>query len=353
MALQYGIGDEAADDAIVALINLVGGSPHSDLIKEVIVTALKAVEDGMSRGDVKVMNTAMKEMRYAFKIFSRYRHIRKAAVFGSARIPEDAPAYRQAYEFAQAMTHHGWMVITGAGDGIMKAGHAGAGREKSFGVNIRLPFEQTSNNIIRNDPKLINFKYFFTRKLMFVKESDAVVLCPGGFGTMDEGFECLVLVQTGKSNPVPIVMLDEAGGGYWKAWDEYVRRQLLERGLISRDDVHLYRIVDNAEAACAEITRFYRRYHSSRYVQDKLVIRMTHPLDGAGLDALNVEFPDLLASGTIEQSAALPEEAEDQALLPLPRLVLRFQRRNFGRLRLLIDRMNDWPLPVPPTSHTP
>ncbi len=346
MPLDY--GDETIDDAIVALIQLAGGTPDSDLVKEVVITALKAIEDRMSRGDLKLVNSALKEMRYAFKVFSQYRRVRKAAMFGSARIGEEAPEYRAAFEFARQMTMHGWMVITGAGGGIMQAGHAGAGRERSFGVNIRLPFEQSANAIIRDDPKLINFKYFFTRKLIFVKEADAVVLFPGGFGTMDEGFECLTLVQTGKSNPVPIVLLDAPGGDYWRAWDEYVRRQLRDRGLISRDDLALYRIVADPVAACEEVLRFYRRYHSSRFVREKLVIRMIHPLDAESLDLLNREFGDLVASGAIEQATALPEEAEEQHLLPLPRLTFQFVRRNYGRLRMLIDRLNE--LPIPPSA---
>lgn len=343
MTLNYGTGDETVDDAIESLIQLAGGSPQADLVKEILVTVLRAVDDRMDRAEFKLFNTALKELRYSFRIFAEYKRIRKVAMFGSARVAESTPEYRQAFEFGHLITRHGFMMVTGAGDGIMKAGHAGAGKERSFGVNIRLPFEQKANTVIVNDPKLINFKYFFTRKLIFVKESDAVVLCPGGFGTMDEGFECLTLVQTGKSNPVPIVLMQPPGSDYWSAWDQFVRKQLLGRGLISPDDLSLYRTVESPEAACEEVLRFYRRYHSSRYVRERLVIRMQRPLAPEGVESLNAEFADLLVDGKIEQGAALPEEAGDQDLAALPRLTMHFHRRSFGRLRLLIDRINDLP----------
>jgi len=233
------------------------------------------------------------------------------------------------------------MVITGAGGGIMRACQEGSGRERSFGINIRLPFEQAPNEFIHRDPKLINFKYFFTRKLMFVKEADAIALFPGGFGTHDEGFESLTLLQTGKSKPVPVVFVDAPGGTYWQTWREYVETHLLNEGLISPADMRLFKITDDVDEAIAEITRFYRRYHSSRYVGDRLVIRLGAPLSDERVAGLNEEFADLVESGRMEQTPALPAEAGEPEIAHLPRLVFAFGRRHFGRLRMLIDTLND------------
>jgi uncharacterized protein (TIGR00730 family) len=280
---------------------------------------------------------------YAFKIFAPYRGVRKVTIFGSARTSEEQPEYLQAQAFAQAISRQGWMVITGAGDGIMKAGQGGAGREKSFGVNIRLPFEQVANEFIQNDSKLVTFRYFFTRKLIFVKETDAIALFPGGFGTMDEAFETLTLMQTGKSNLLPVVCVDRPGGDYWKAWDGYVQGALLARGLISSQDISLYRVTDRLDEAVDEVTGFYRNYHSSRYVGDQLVIRLRHAPDGEVLDRLNRDFGDLLTKGAITVSPPFPEEAGEPALAGLPRLVLQFNRHDVGRLRQLIDALNRLP----------
>lgn len=232
------------------------------------------------------------------------------------------------------------MVITGAGPGIMRACNEGSGRDRSFGINIRLPFEQAANDIINDDPKLVNFKYFFTRKLMFVKEADAIALFPGGFGTHDEGFESLTLVQTGKSRPIPIVFIDAPGGTYWQTWQKYVERHLLDEGMISPADMRLFKVTDDLDEAVHEIEHFYRRYHSSRYVRDLLVIRLNEPLEAEVLQALNEEFADIVAEGRMRQTAALPEEAGDPELASKPRLVFHFARRAFGRLRMLIDALN-------------
>jgi hypothetical protein len=269
-------------------------------------------------------------------------------MFGSSRTAEDQPEYLQAQAFAQAISRQGWMVITGAGDGIMKAAQGGAGRERSFGVNIRLPFEQAANEYIQNDSKLITFRYFFTRKLIFVKETDAIVLFPGGFGTMDEAFETLTLMQTGKSHLLPVVCVDRPGGDYWQAWNGYVRGVLMDRGLISQQDLSLYRVTDRLDEALAEVTGFYRNYHSSRYVGERLVIRLQYAPSGEELDRLNQEFRDILASGVMSVSPPLPEEAGDLALANLPRLILHFNRHDGGRLRQLLDALNLLPAPGTP-----
>ena len=315
----------------------------ADLAKEIAETAEKLLRDRVGVADMKLLNAALKELRYAFQVFARYRGFRKVSTFGSARTPPDHPAYRQAHEFARRLADLGWMVITGAGGGIMRACQEGSGRERSFGINIRLPFEQAPNEFIHRDPKLVNFKYFFTRKLMFVKEADAIALFPGGFGTHDEGFESLTLVQTGKSRPVPIVFVDAPGGTYWQTWGRYVEDHLLKEGLISSADMRLFKITDDLDAAIAEIAGFYRRYHSSRYVGERLVIRLSEPLDAHAVEALNDEFQDLVVHGRIEQTSALPQEAGEPELAELPRLVFPFARKHFGRLRMLIDAINDAP----------
>lgn len=310
------------------------------LVQQIKETADKLARDQANRGDVKLLSTALKELRYAFKIFAPYRQRRKVTVFGSARLPADHPAYHQAVLFGRQMAQAGYMVITGAASGIMEAGHEGAGRENSIGVNILLPFEQDANAVIAGDVKLMHLKYFFTRKLLFVKESDAVALFPGGFGTHDEGFEVLTLVQTGKSHIFPIVMVDEPGGDYWTDWRHYIEKGLLARRLISPADMALFKITDSVEEAVAEVLGFYRVYHSMRYVHGDLVLRLQKTLAPELLERIRVDFADIVESGTFELTAALPAEANDPHLAQLPRLLFRFDRRNLGRLRLLIDTIN-------------
>jgi uncharacterized protein (TIGR00730 family) len=310
------------------------------LIQQLHETADKLIRDGATRGDVKLLSTALKELRYSFKILKPYRHLRKVTVFGSARLPASNPAYLQAVDFSRRVAEAGWLVITGAASGIMEAGHVGAGREKSIGINILLPFEQEANPIIRNDLKLMHLKYFFTRKLLFVKEADAVALFPGGFGTQDEGFEVLTLVQTGKSHLFPIVMVDEPGGDYWKRWHSYISEVLLPRRLISPADLSLYKVTDSVEEAVAEVLNFYRVYHSMRYVGADLVLRLQRSLPDALLERLRKDFTGILVSGTFEQTSALPAEANDTHVADLPRLRFHFDRRSLGRLREMIDVIN-------------
>ena len=312
----------------------------ADLIAEIKQTADKLLADGTGRGDVKLVASALKELRYCFKVFARYRGIRKATVFGSARTAPDHPAYKAAVEFGRRMTEAGWMTLTGAAAGIMEAGHVGAGRDQSIGLNILLPFEQAANPVISGDPKLMNLKYFFTRKLMFIKESDAVVLFPGGFGTHDEAFETLTLIQTGKSHVFPVVLVDEPGGTYWTRWEQFVRDDLLARGYISPEDLSLYRVTDSVEAAVREVCDFYRVYHSMRYVRGHLVLRLRSKLSAATMTRLAAEFADIAAGGRFEQTGMLPQEANEPALAELPRLKFRFKRQAMGRLRQLIDVLN-------------
>lgn len=333
----------AADELIARLVEEAGGSPHAEFLEEMIRSALRLIRNQTSRGDIKILNAALRELIYAFRVFAPYRGTRKVTIFGSARISDDAPEYRQAEAFARVMGARGWMVITGAGEGIMKAGQGGAGRGQSFGVNIRLPFEQSANEFIQNDAKLITFRYFFTRKLVFVKETDAIALFPGGFGTMDEAFETLTLLQTGKSPLLPLVFVDREGGDYWRSWDAYVRDALLSRRLIAEEDLFLYRVVDRADDAMNEILTFYRTYHSSRYVGNRLVLRLHHAPGPDVVEHLEREYRDILAEGRFSVGAAFPEEAEESAVAHLPRLSFMFNRRSFGRLRQLIDVLNRLP----------
>jgi len=330
------------------LIESAGGSPNSDLIEDLMATGLKLVRDGTDRGDLKILLTTLKELRHAFRVFAPYRTTRKVSVFGSARTGPGEPEYETAREFANRLARLGFMVITGAGGGIMEAAQGGAGRERSFGVNIRLPYEQKANSTIVDDPKLINFKYFFTRKVVFIKETHAVALFPGGFGTHDEGFESLTLVQTGKTSPIPIVFIDRPGGAYWRQWKDYVEEHLARRGLIDREDMGLFTVTDSLDDAIHEIVGFYRNFHSSRFVRDLYVMRLQVPPAEALLSELNRDFADVLGGGCFEAVSALPEEnGLPPEVQDLPRLAFRFNRRSYGRLRQLIDRLNrEAPMPA-------
>lgn len=311
-------------------------------VAEMMVTAIRLLEDRTSLGEVKLLNAALRELRLAFGVFARYRATRKVTTFGSARTAAGEPAYQQAERFSRRIAEEGFMVITGAGGGIMRACQEGAGRERSFGVNIRLPFEQVANEFISGDAKLVTFKYFFTRKLLFIKEADAVVLFPGGFGTHDEAYEVLTLVQTGKTPPVPIVFLDAPKGCFWKRWRDDVERHLVGERLVSGEDMALFRVTDDVEEAVAEVKTFYRVYHSSRYVGEKLVIRMNRDPGPAMVERLQSEFSDILVSGQFAVRPAFPEEERDDTIA-LPRLVLHFNRLNVGRLRQMIDVLNSAP----------
>ena len=337
---RYQLHSEDANRRIDALLEQLRVPASSwRLYAEMLTTVLKLYEDGAGVADLKITNAALKEMRYGFRVFAPYRTVPKVTVFGSARTPAAHPASRQAYEFGKRMTAAGWMVITGAGSGIMGASQEGAGRERSFGLNIRLPFEQEANPWIADDPKLITFKYFFTRKLFLVREASAMAFFPGGFGTFDECFESLTLIQTGKASIVPLVLVDAPGGTYWRAFERLMREQMVEGGMISPDDVGFVRITDDVEEAHGIIDHFYRVLHSQRFAGDHLLFRIRRPLADDRLGVLSTRFADILA-GPIEQRPG-PLEMEGGEFPDLPRLLLPFNRRSFGRLRALIDEIND------------
>ena len=336
---RYRTGDDELDAEIIALLRHVDEADH-ELVFEMIVTAMRLSREGNDRGDLKLVTNAMKELRYSFEVFGPYRDVLKCTIFGSARIKAGEPAYECAKEFARRIVERDWMVITGAGPGIMEAGHEGAGAAQSFGVNIVLPFEAAANEYIVDDPKLINFKYFFTRKVMFMKESEAYVLLPGGFGTMDESFELLTLIQTGKTAPAPVVLLDEPGGTYWDHWYDFVTAELGDAGLISPDDMCLVRVAHTVDEALDEVCNFYRSYHSMRFVGDQLVFRLHRPVGDDELAALSEEFAPMIVEGGITAIEATRPEVRDDDHVDLPRIAFHFDKHKWSMLRLLIDRLN-------------
>ncbi len=327
------------DQAIEEFLDRFANTPDRDIFADMIVTVCRLARDETGRGELKLLSTAFKELRYAFKVFAPYSHIRKVSIFGSSRTPAGHPDFAQADAFARLIRKRNWMVITGAGDGIMRAGHVGAGRAASFGVAIRLPFEQKTNVVIADDPKLINFKYFFTRKILFLKEASAVCLFPGGFGTHDEGFESLTMVQTGKAPLMPLVLIDAPGGTYWQHWRTYVKAELLYNGMISPEDMNLFSVTDDVEEAVEEIIGFYRRYHSMRYVASKLVLRLNSPLPQAALEKLNDTYGKILTSGKLEQHLG-PIEGEQDEYPDKARIALHFNRKDVGVLRLMVNDIN-------------
>jgi uncharacterized protein (TIGR00730 family) len=343
MKLHFTRTNGSIDAAIDRLIAEVEGITRPEYVREMILAALKAGQEDDESADLKLMNSTLKEMRFTSRVFGPYRDKRKVTVFGSARTRPDEPVYAMAAALGRKLAEAGYMVITGGGPGIMQAVNEGAGPEHSFGVNIRLPFEQRPNPVLEGNPRLITYKYFFNRKVAFLKEADAVALFPGGFGTMDEAMETLTLVQTGKRNPLPLVLIDDPGRSYWAAFLSFVEETLLGRGYISRSDLSLFERADSVEAAVALINRFYSRYHSMRYVNGTLVIRLTSPLSDRNIASLRDRYSDiLLPDGAIASTPPLPAEQEDNDVPDLPRLAVDFNRHDFGRLRSLIDSINEF-----------
>ncbi len=326
---------------LAELIEQLPEHKHGKLIKRSLAVLMRIAGEEIDRLDWKILTTALEDLEQGFLTFYPYRHVRKVTIFGSARTTPESLEYRLAADFARCVTRLGFMVITGAGGGIMQASNEGARRENSFGLNIELPFEQEANPFILGDPKLIDFKYFFTRKLFFLRESDAVALFPGGFGTLDEAFETLTLCQTGKYGPAPLVLIDQPGGDYWQIWNEAIFRNLRQRGLVNADDAYLYTITDSLEEACQIIQNFYCVYHSSRYVGKKLIMRLNWELSDEFVEQLNQDFQDILVDGRIKKSPALPEEMGD-GTKDLPRLAFHFHQRSFGRLYQLINQINQF-----------
>ena len=335
-------GDKAIDRRVKKLVADWDCADKNNLIEEMIITALVMGKDGINDGDLKLYNRALKENRASSKVFGPYDASRKVSMFGSARTQPGESEYQTAQEFARKMAKAGFMGITGAGPGIMGAAQQGSGRDNSFGLGINLPFEGGANETIVGDHKLINFNYFFTRKLAFVKESDATAAFPGGFGTMDEIFEVLTLMQTGKASIFPITLIDCPGGTYWKTWLQFVREHLFRRGLISEQDFNLFLTTDDVDEAVEEITRFYSNFHSYRYVGDETVLRLNNPVTERMLIIVDHEFKDLLAKGDFEACDPLPQEDDEPELADLHRMKFHNKRGMAGRMRQLIDKVNEF-----------
>jgi len=337
---EYGAVDKAMNGLIDELVKKSASVETQEIFREILTAAVKLGMESGDKGDLKVVNSTLKELRYSFKIFSPYRKNKKVIIFGSARSRETSPEYRMAEEFSGKITRKGFMVVTGGGPGVMEAGNKGAEPGKDFALNIRLPFEQEPNPYIDEKQRLISFKYFFTRKLIFIKETDATTLFPGGFGTNDEGFEALTLIQTGKSKPRPIILMEPQGSTYWTDWDRFVRKQLVGEGYVSKEDLNLYCIMHDVDQAVKYIEDFYKVYHSVRYVRGLTVIRLNHELSQKKLLQLNMEYKDILTSGEIRISPPVEEEVRNGEHLDLPRLVMKFNIRNFARLCAMIHEIN-------------
>lgn len=352
--VQPPTGNESIDRDVRELVRRWGVDHSPELVEEMIGTVLRMSRDRMSVADLKLYNRSLKELRYAARMWLPYVASRKISIFGSARLAPSHPASVAAETFARMMREAGYMIITGGGDGIMGAAQRGAGRDMGFGLNIRLPFEQSANTTIEGDPKLVNFNYFFTRKLNFMKESHALALFPGGFGTMDEGFEALTLLQTGKAKLIPVVMVDAPGGGYWDGWMKFVREQVEAPGMISPVDYDFFKVTQDLDEAVREVLHFYNNYQSSRYVGQQMVMRLARRLTPAALDGINAGFADILRAGQFVQGGALRQERNEPEISHLPRLVFTPNRRDFGRLRLLINALNDAETePEPPKAQHP
>lgn len=309
----------------------------ANLVRRLRQVADRLPGDRTPHDDLKILSQTLRELRRAFAVFAPYRSQRKVTVFGSARTPRDAPTYQAAVRFGKLMAEKGWFVVTGAATGIMEAGHRGAGRERSMGINIMLPFEQEANEVIRGDRKLVTMKYFFTRKLMFVKECDAVVCLPGGFGTLDEAFEVLTLLQTGKRELMPLVFLDEPGGSYWQDWATYIRKHLLGSKMISPEDLSLFRVTDSVEVTVDELMRFYKNFDGLEYANNRLVLNLQTPIAESLVDQFQSDFKDILADGSFRQEIT---SSTNGTTMPRAKLSFHFNRRSLGRLRQLIDVIN-------------
>jgi uncharacterized protein (TIGR00730 family) len=340
ISAEYEVGDKSIDVLIQRLVLKLSSMDSGNVMREILTTAVKLGLESRDKGDLKLVNNTLKELRYSFKVFSPYRDIKKVIIFGSARSSRTSAEYKMAEEFARKMSAQGYMIVTGGGPGVMEAGNKGAQAGKEFALNIRLPFEQKPNPYIVEKDKIINFKYFFTRKLIFVKETDATVCFPGGFGTNDEAFEMLTLVQTGKSKPRPIVLMEPPGSTYWKVWMDFINGQLVEKGYIHAEDLELFRIVGSVDSAIKYINEFYRVYHSIRFVAGLTVLRLNRRISAQTLKLINVKFKDILVDGEIRMSSALPEEIRNGEYPDLPRLVMNFNLRDFGKLCRMIGSIN-------------
>jgi uncharacterized protein (TIGR00730 family) len=340
MELSFHHTNPEVDRLIQEIIDKTGGVNHPELVREMIISALKAGQESDYLADLKMLNNTMKEMRYTNKVFAPYRQRKKVTIFGSARTEPQEPIYKSCINFSRMLAERGYMIITGGGPGIMQAGNEGAGSNNSFAVNIRLPFEQSPNRVMLENPRLITYKYFFNRKVAFVKEADAIAVFPGGFGTLDEAMEVFTLIQTGKTSPKPLVLIDDESG-YWERWFDFIKASMLGRGLISAEDFSIFCITRSPSEAIAVIEEFYKNYHSMRFVNGHLVIRLNKELSAENIQELQSEFPEVILPGTsIQPTPPMHEEHDEPDLLHLPRLALQFDHQHYGLLVAFIGRIN-------------
>ncbi len=334
-------GSPEVDQMITELLASGGVDANADLVRSLLVTGLDMSTAEVDTLNLKIASQALAEILESWNVFNPHNERSKVTIFGSARTKPEHPDYQIAVEFGQLMAQRNWMAITGAGPGIMTAGIEGIGVENSFGVSIVLPFEKNAAPIIRDSDQLVTYKYFFTRKLTFMKESDAFALFPGGFGTLDEFFELLTLIQTGKSYPAPVVLLDAPGSTYWSGLQEVINAELLANEMISQADINLYTHTQNASEAVEILTSFYSTYHSIRQVGPNLIVRLRHAVSEDAVKALSEEFSDIITDGVIESTEATKAEVRDNDCVDLPRLKLAFNKRAFGRLIQMIRRINE------------
>ena len=340
MELSFARTNGKVDAEIDRLLERVGGIHHAELVREMIISALKAGQETDYLADLKLLNNTMKEMRYTNRVFAPYRTTKKVTIFGSARTDSAEPMYQKCLRFSRSLAERNYMIITGGGPGIMQAGNEGAGAERSFAVNIRLPFEQAPNRVMLENPRLITYKYFFNRKVAFVKESDAIAVFPGGFGTLDEAMEVFTLIQTGKTSPKPLVLVDD-DDGYWERWFDFIKQCLLGKGFISAEDFSIFTLTRDESEAIQVIEEFYRNYHSIRFASGLLIFRLTKELSDANIEELENEFPEIRTAGTrITRTTPLPEERDEPDLLGLPRISLQFEHQHYGLLLAFIRRIN-------------
>jgi len=340
MDLSFSHTNEEIDKLIDRLVSAAGGISHAHLVRELIISSLKIGQENAYLPDLKLINRTLREMRYTARVFGPYRNRKKVTIFGSARTRPEEPIYQTCIRFSRLLAAHNWMIITGGGPGIMHAGNEGAGSENSFAVNIKLPFEQSANPVMQNTSRLVTYKYFFNRKVAFVKEADAVAVFPGGFGTLDEAMEVFTLVQTGKTSPKPLVLVDDEDG-FWEQFFDFVKEQLLAKGLISGEDFSIFTITKDEQEAAAVIEGFYKNYHSIRFYDDLAVVRLTKELQPHQLDILEQEFPKLiLQGGRIVCCEALDCEDDEPELVLLPRISFPFNHFHYGLLIAFINRIN-------------
>jgi len=340
MKLSLSGSNEQIDQIIRSLIEASGGVCHPKIIGEMLLSTLKIGQEVDYLADLKLINSTLREMRYTAKVFGPYRKRKKVTIFGSARTEQHDEMYRKCVTFSHLLAENGYMVITGGGGGIMQAGNEGAGSENSFAVNIRLPFEQKPNRVMYRNPRLMTYKYFFNRKVAFVKEADAIVVFPGGFGTLDEAMEVFTLIQTGKTSPKPLILLDDRGG-YWEQFFDFVKQSLLVNGFISGEDFSLFTITKNVEDAFEVIETFYKTYNSLRFIENRLVIRLNKNISESDIATLSEEFPELIREGDqIRCCGSFPEESDEPDRADLPRITMLFDHHHYGLLIAFINRLN-------------